>query len=160
MFKCMQKHFNLLFPPPSFTLGSVHTPPDLQVLEFIWPHSIWSLLSQKKSTHYFLVWFVIGRPGKEQQLTEGRQSRGWGLEPGGEGEGTARQILLVYPARHPQQRGFFSARIKCVFCSSVLAEFNSVFPHYNFFQLLQSWSICAKKCTSNRFHYGSVLCSK
>lgn len=30
-------------------------------------------------------------------------------------------------------------------CSSAVAQFNFVYPRYNFFQLLQSWSVCVEK---------------
>lgn len=62
-----------------------------------------------------------------------QKSRGWGPEPGGEGEGTARQIVLVYPARDPQQSGFFSASIKCVFSVLCLHSLTLFFPIIIFF---------------------------
>jgi len=62
------------------------------------------------------VCFVFCGHGKQQQLPEARQSRGWGLAPGGEGGGTsAGQILLVHTARDPQLRGSFPERVKCMF---------------------------------------------
>lgn len=146
MFKCMQKQFNLPFSPASFTLGSVHTLPDLQVLDFIWAHSIFSLLSQKKSTNYFLVWFVVCGPGKQQQLTEeqrmGTWTRGWGRR-------YCKADCAGLSCQRPSAEGILFCKCQmCVF-SSVLAQFNSVFSNYIFFQLLQSWSLCEKKyiCT-------------
>lgn len=153
MFKCMQKQFNLCFSPSSFTLDSALSLWAQFSLLLTCRHqsssdpteSIFTLLSPKKSTFYFLVWFVTCGPGKKQQLTEVRQSRGCGLEPGGEGGGTARQNLLVHTARSPQQSGFFSVSIKCMFAVLHLHSL-TLFPRYNFFQLLQSWSKCVHIC--------------
>lgn len=126
MSMCMQKQLNLCFFPSSFTLDSALSLwaqfPFLLTCRYRSSsdptESIFSLLSPKKCAHYVLVWFVICGPGKQQQLTEVRQSRGWGLESGGEGRGTARQILLVHTAGSPQQSGFFSVGIVCLqFCT-------------------------------------------
>lgn len=87
MFKWMQKQFNLPFSLPlslwaqfTFLLTCRYrSSPD-------YIESIFTLLSHKKSTYYFLVWFVIYGPGKQQLAHRVSQSRGWGLEPGGEGD--------------------------------------------------------------------------
>lgn len=123
--------------------------------------SIFSLLSHK-SICYFLVCFFICGLGKQQQLREVRQSTGQGLEPGGEGEGTARQILLVYPAGDPRQRGFFSISVTCVFAVLCLHSLSLFFSIIIFSVTLELIHMCevVHLCTIYRFHYGSVLCFK
>lgn len=46
---------------------------------------------------------------------------------------------FILPGADPFWEGQFYV------CSSAVAQFNFEFSHYNFFQLLKSWSICVKK---------------
>lgn len=139
MFKCMQKQLNCPFPPPLSLWAQF---PLLLTCRY-WSssdstESIFSFLSHKKSIYYFLVWFVICGSGKQQQLTKVRQSRGWGLEPEGEGGGIARQILLVHTARDPQHSRFFTVSVKRMFAALHLHSLTLFFPIIIFFHLFQS----------------------